>query len=152
MPNIPFPSDIPFSFQEMRSEFDRLLDRVWHSGLHTAPLDGQDWAPRLDVYEHPDSYRVRVEIPGMTADDVDVTILNHMLAVKGSKPIPEEPSEDIRRLRAECRYGSFCRNYEFQSPVDDSAVTAACKDGVLTIVVPKTPQSKGRAVEVQAAP
>ena len=74
MPSIPLPREIPFSVQEMREEFDRMLDRVWHGGLSTAPLDGQDWAPRLDVYEHPDHYQVRVEIPGLTADDVQVSI------------------------------------------------------------------------------
>ena len=149
MPNIPFPSDIPFSLQEMRGEFDRLLDRVWHSGLHTAPLDGQDWAPRLDVFEHSDKYRVRVEISGMTAEDVAVTIQDNILTIKGTKSAPEEPEEGVRRIRAECRYGSFCRHYEFRSPVDDSAVSASCKDGLLTIEIPKTPQPKGRSVEVE---
>ncbi|MCG8404521.1 MAG: Hsp20/alpha crystallin family protein [Phycisphaerales bacterium] len=151
MPNIPFPSDIPFSLQEVRDEFDRLLDRVWHGGLTTAPLDGQDWAPRLDVYEYPDSFEVRVEVSGVSADDVEVSILENVLTIKGTKPKPEDPADGVRRLRSECRYGSFCRTYEFSAPVQDNAVTATSRNGVLDIKIPKTQESKGRTVKVESA-
>ena len=98
MSKIPFPSDIPFSMQEMRDEFERMLDRVWHSGLSTAPLDGQDWAPRLDVYDQPDGYHVRVEVPGLRADDVEVSILGNVLTIKGTKVMPEQSGEAVRRF------------------------------------------------------
>ncbi|MFQ5502647.1 MAG: Hsp20/alpha crystallin family protein [Phycisphaerae bacterium] len=149
MSKIPF-SDIPFSVQEVRDEFDRLLDRVWHGGLSTAPLDGQDWAPRLNVYDHQGEYLVRVEIPGMKADDVEVSILDNVLTIKGTKVMPEKPPEGIRRIRSECRFGSFCRNYEFPTAVLDEGVSASCKEGVLRIRVPKSPETQGRAVEIKS--
>lgn len=150
MPNFPFSSDLPFSMQDVRSEFDRLLDRVMHGGVTTAPLDGQDWAPRLDVVEHPDAYHVRVELPGVSADEVDVSILDNAMTIKGVKMLPDEPPESVRRLRSECRYGSFCRNFSFASDVDDQGVSASFKAGVLSVRVPKSPQTKGHKVQVRA--
>ena len=151
MPSIPLPTEIPFSVQEMREEFERLLDRVWHGGLSTAPLDGQDWAPRLDVYEHSDHYQVRVEIPGLTADDVEVSILDNVLTVKGTKARADQSDEDIRRLRSECRYGSFCRRFELPSPAEESSVSATCRHGVLEISISRTAEVKGRSVKVESA-
>lgn len=150
MPNFPFPSDLPFSMNDIRGEFDRLLDRVMHGGVSTAPLDGQDWAPRLDVVEHPDSYHLRVELPGVAAEDVDVSILNNEVTIKGVKMVPDEPPESVRRLRSECRYGSFCRSFGFAQDVEDQTVSASFKAGVLSIKVPKSPQTKGHKVQVRS--
>lgn len=150
MPNFPFPSDLPFSMQDVRGEFDRLLDRVMHGGVNTAPLDGQDWAPRIDVVEHPDAYHIRVELPGVAAGDVDVSILEKEITIKGVKMLPDEPPESVRRLRSECRYGSFCRNFTFVQDVEDQSVSASFKAGVLTVKVPKSPQTKGHKVQVRA--
>ena len=151
MSKISFPSDIPFSMQEMRDEFERMLDRVWHSGLSTAPLDGQDWAPRLDVYDQPDGYYVRVEVPGLRADDIEVSILANVLTIKGTKVMPEHSGEAVRRLRSECRFGSFSRRYELPTSVEDGAISASCKDGVLQIRIPKTPEAQGKSVKIESA-
>lgn len=151
MPNIPFPYDFPFSLSDMRSEFDRLLDRVWHAGLNTAPLDGQDWAPLLDVTERPDAFEIRVEVPGVTPTDVDVSILGNVLTVQGNKvaPVPSSPESEGRRVRSECRYGAFLRKFEFPAEVEDGTITASCKNGVLNIRVPKKAAAKGRSVKVE---
>lgn len=150
MANLPFPSDLPFSLHEMRNEFDRLLDRVWHGGLNTAPLDGQDWAPRIDVVEHPDAYHLRVELPGVRGEDVDVSILNNEITIKGVKHLPDEPPESVRRLRSECRYGCFNRKFEFASEVRPDDISATCKAGVLHVKVPKALETKGHKVPVQS--
>lgn len=154
MPNIPFPRDFPFSIDEMRSEFDRLLDRVWHGGLKTAPLDGQDWAPCIDVTDEGGVYHIRVEIPGLCAEDVEVSILEGALLIRGNKPHPgkpDKPGEKADRLRGECRFGGFCRRYEFPLPVEEGGVKAACKYGVLDITVPKVQEASGRSVVVESA-
>ena len=147
LPNIPLPSD--FSVQGVRNEFDRLLDRVWHLGLSTAPLDGQDWAPSLDVWEEPGSYVVRAELPGLGAEDVSVEILNHVLTIRGFKPAIQKPAENARQLRAECRYGSFNRRLELPGSVDENSVQAVCRNGVLEVKIAKTPAAQGKSVKVQ---
>jgi HSP20 family protein len=150
MPDVPFPRNIPFSLQDLRDEFDRMLDRVWHVGLSTAPLDGQDWAPCLDVIDEVGSYRVRVEVPGLSAEDVEVSLLDRTLIVKGHKPGGEKPAEPQRYLRRECRYGSFCRRYEMPSLVNNEGIKATCRQGVLEITVPKRPEAQGRKVSVES--
>jgi HSP20 family protein len=147
LPNIPFPTD--FSVQGVRSEFDRLLDRVWHLGLSTAPLDGQDWAPSLDVWEEPDSYTLRAELPGMGPEDISVEILGNLLTIRGFKPAIQKPAEKARQLRSECRYGSFNRKMELPAPVDEGSVQASCKNGVLEVRIAKTASAQGRSVKVQ---
>ncbi|MCZ6699498.1 MAG: Hsp20/alpha crystallin family protein [Planctomycetota bacterium] len=148
MPSIPSPRDLPFSVQDMRNEFDRWLDRVWHGGLSSAPLDGQDWAPLFDVIDEKDCFRVRVEVPGLSADDIDVSILDDVLTIKGNKPSERKPGEDLSFLRAECRFGSFCRRFDLPTPVEEDSIRASCRNGVLTIEVPKTPEAMGRSVKI----
>jgi HSP20 family protein len=150
MPDVPFTRGIPFSLQDLRSEFDRMLDRVWHVGLSTAPLDGRDWAPAVDVIEENTGYLVRVEVPGLSAGDVEVSILDKTLTVKGVKPAQVKPEEPPHYLRKECRYGMFCRSYELPAPVESEGVKAACKNGVLEITIPKRPEAQGRPVKVQS--
>lgn len=151
MANFPFQGDIPMSLQGVRNEFDRLLDRVWHGGLSTAPLDGQDWAPSIDVVEGPEAYNLRLEAPGMTAEEIDVSILGNVLTVKGCKKPARTPREDERTLRTECRYGSFCRRIELPSAVSEDGIVATCKLGVLDLTLPKKPEAKGRTVKVSGA-
>ncbi len=151
MPEIPLPREIPFSLQDLRDEFDRFVDKVWHGGLQTAPLDGQDWAPRIDVIEEPDRYVLRVEVPGLTSEEVQVSILDGRLTIKGTKTAPTKPSDAGRFLRRECRHGSFCRRFEFPNPVDEEGVSAAYRNGVLDVTIPKQPEVQGRSVKVSSA-
>jgi HSP20 family protein len=148
MPSFQFPTELPFSLQDVRNEFDRLLDRVWHVGLNTAPLDGQDWAPAMDVVDEGDAYRLRLEVPGMTGDQIEVSLAENVMTFRGCKPGQTKPAEGQRQLRGECRFGSFSRRYEFPMPVREDAVAAVCKQGVLEVRVPKAAETKGRTVKV----
>lgn len=149
MPNIPFARDLPTSVQDVRNEFDRWLDRLWHAGWSTAPLDGQDWAPRVDVVDEEDCFRLRAEVPGLTAEDVELSFLDGALTIKGTKPSWRKPGEEPNYIRAECRFGSFSRRVELPAPVQDDAIRATCRNGVLTIEIPKTPEAKGRSVRIE---
>lgn len=144
------PGDLPFSVQDLRDEFDRLVDRVWHGGLSTAPLDGQDWAPRMDVHERPDGYVLRLEVPGVTAEEIDVSILKATVTIRGSKRAPQDVTEGSRNLRTECRFGSFCRRFELPGPVNEETVSASFKDGVLFVRVQKIAEAVGKSVKVNA--
>ncbi|HWL93925.1 MAG TPA: Hsp20/alpha crystallin family protein [Phycisphaerae bacterium] len=150
MANVPFRPDLPLSINDLRDEFERWIDRVWHGGLNTAPLDGQDWAPSMDVYERPDSYFIRLEVPGVPVEDIDVSILKTMLTVKGTKRSPQEVTDGTRRVRNECRFGTFRRRYDLGAAIREDSVSASCKDGVLFIRIQKAVEAAGRAVKVQS--
>ena len=67
---IPIPSrkDLPASLSDLQAEMNNLIERLWHTGLTTRPLDGQEWAPSVDVLEEPDRFVVKAEVPGPTPD------------------------------------------------------------------------------------
>ena len=146
----PFSRDASFSIRDLQSEFDRLLDRFWHAGLSTRPLDGQDWAPPIDVADDPTAYRIRVELPGLTGDQVEVSVLGRTLTIKGDKSDPRATSDSSRRLRAECRYGAFRRDVELPDPVQADRISAVCRNGVLEIEIPKTQSAQPQSVRVQS--
>jgi len=149
IPFNPFSGELPVYLQDLRGEFDKWIDRVWHGGISTAPLDGQDWAPNLDVFDLGTHYLVRVEVPGLTSGDIEVTIHEGVLNVKGHKPPPVPPGKPPKTLRCECRYGAFARRFPLPGAVAEDAIKATCKEGVLTIEIPRQPEPKGRTVKVE---
>lgn len=144
----PFSREGPFSIRDLQNEFDRMVDRLWHGGLSTPPLDGYDWAPPLDVVDEPLRYLVRVEIPGMGPTDVDVAVLDRTLTIKGTKPSWFPVGEQRRFLRAECRYGAFRRELELGVPVDAEKVVARVRNGVLEVEIPKKETARGHTVKI----
>lgn len=144
----PFP-DTPLSISALQDEFNQLLGRVWHAGVSTGPLDGQDWAPVLDMFEHDDRFVALAEVPGVDANEIDITVLGHSLTVRGSKRRPEVATEKARTVRAERRYGTFCRTVDLPEGVDPDKMTATCTGGVLEITLPKKETYKPRSVKVR---
>ena len=88
MPFRPF-QDTQLSLSNLQDEMNRLIERVWHAGVSTGPLDGQEWAPVIDLYEFDDYYTLCVEVPGIDVASVDVTCLDRVLTIRGEKNKPE---------------------------------------------------------------
>lgn len=145
----PFGREGHFSLRDLQSEFDRMMDRLWHGSLSTPPLDGQDWAPPIDVTEEADRFVARLEVPGLTSDAVDVSVLDRVVTIHGTKPAPPKLAEGQRSVAAECRYGSFRREIQLPVPVAADRVVATCRHGVLEIVLPKQESARGRPVKVE---
>lgn len=146
----PFSRDGVFSIQDLQGEFDRLIDRFWHGGLTTPPLDGYDWAPALDLSDEPEAYRLRVELPGLTADQIDVSVTGQTLTIRGNKPDPRDQADKRARLRSECRYGNFRRAIDLPAPVNADVITAASRNGVLEVRIPKAVPARPQSVKVTA--
>lgn len=143
-----FGKHVPASLGELQSSINRLFEQVWHSGIKTGPLDGQDWAPLMDAVEKPDCYIVEVELPGMAPADLELTCVGTTLTLQGQKTkSPEmEGSEDT--VLAERRYGSFRRTLTFEQALQPQGVTANMNNGVLRISVPKKTPSRSESVSV----
>jgi HSP20 family protein len=140
---------MPFSVSGLQDEVNRLMEKLWHAGVSTRPLDGQEWAPAVDLYEHPEQYTLLVEIPGVDPSEIEVTHVGATLTIRGSKAAPDETSEEQRPLRRERRFGTFCRTVELPGDIDAERLSARCHGGVLTIVVPKSEASRARSVRVE---
>ncbi len=104
------------------------------------------WTPAADVSETEDSFVVVAELPGVRRADVDVAATHDTLTIRGHRPNPGcEPAGYVRLERG---HGQFVRRFTFPGPLAVDAVQADFKDGILTVTLPKAPESRGRRVEV----
>ena len=126
-------------------ELDELYERMnslWQSGLSGA-LD--HWSPLADVEETDDAYTVELDLPGVTRDDVDIQLDDRRLTVSGD--IEEKERKGILHRRTR-RVGRFHFSVSLPGDVDADNVSARLHDGVLTVHVPKSAQSKLRRIAI----
>ncbi|HEX5528810.1 MAG TPA: Hsp20/alpha crystallin family protein, partial [Methylomirabilota bacterium] len=132
----------------MKKEMDRLLDRFWEGDFPQLPAMG-DWVPALDVSETKDAIMVKAEVPGMDSTDIQLSLHDQTLTLKGEKK-QEKEEKDERYHRVERSYGAFTRSVRLPVAVDASKVTASFKNGLLTVTLPKTPAAKGTMIPIKA--
>lgn len=141
--------NMDLSLGNLQDEMNRLFNRAWHAGLSTGPLDGQQWAPLIDLYEHPDHYTLFAELAGVDAGAIDVSHVGHTLTLRGEKTRPSAIAESDRALRRERGFGTFCRSIELPGDCDVEKLSARSHTGVLEISIPKSESSKPKAVKIQ---
>ena len=132
----------------LKNEIDRLFDRLAEL-KGNEPLALGDWAPSMDVSETKDSLVCTVEVPGMEQKDIQISLQENLLTIKGEKK-QEKEEKDEHHHRIERSYGVFTRSLRLPIAVDAGKVTAAVKNGVLTITLPKTPTAKGTTIPIKA--
>ena len=137
------------SLTDVQDEINRMFDRIWHGGVTTGPLDGQEWAPLIDVLEESDRFVVHAEVPGLSTNDVEVSLSENILTLKGHKGSDRVEGEDRNYLRRERPSGTFCRSVALPAKVDAGGVTAVCRQGVLEIALPKSAEAVARNIEVR---
>jgi HSP20 family protein len=96
----------------------------------------------MDVSETKDAMMVKMEVPGMEPKDIQISLQEQLLTVKGEKHQEKEEKEE-RYYRMERSYGAFTRSVRLPVAADGSKVTATFKNGLLTVMLPKTPAAKG---------
>jgi HSP20 family protein len=137
--------------------FDRLFDRMISRFFRDLERDfwGLDWrwerwVSAMEVSETPDAYIVRVELPGVKTEDIEVTLQDDILTIKGKRERSEEHKDETVHF-VERAYGEFVRSLRIPTDVKVDAIEASYKDGVLEIRLPKSEESKPRRIEVKAA-
>ncbi len=131
----------------IQSELDRLFGRTYGS-------EGEDvpdirWVPPVDVYESPERFVITMELPGVSPDEVDISIENSVLTVRGERSFYQQMAErDFHRI--ERRFGSFGRTVSLPSTADAERIEASFDAGVLQIEVPKREEAKPRKITVKA--
>jgi len=135
-------------FDLLRREMDQLFGSFF-------PARGQQheegasalWAPRTDLAETEDAFVLSMDLPGIKAEDVDVTFEDGTLKVSGERNAARE-QEGGQYHRIERSYGRFFRSFRFGANADPDRIEASFDDGVLTIRVGKMEESKPRRIEV----
>lgn len=135
------------SMTNLKQEMDRLFDRFFETRPDEFFGLGE-WAPSLDLSETKDALVAKVEVPGMDPKDIQISLQEQLLTVKGEKKLEKE-EKDERYHRVERSYGAFTRAVRLPVAVDASRVAAAYKNGLLTITLPKTPAAKGTLIPVK---
>lgn len=138
----------PWTGTGLKHEMDRLFERFFEAPWAELPAMGA-WSPPLDLTESKDAVTVKAELPGVEAKDVAVSLEGDVLTIKGEKEQKKE-EKDERQHRVERSWGAFMRSVRLPAPVDGSKVTATCKDGVITVTLPKAPGAKGTTIPVKA--
>jgi len=106
-----------------------------------------DWAPTVDITETDSAYLIKGEIPGVNKEDVKVTIEDGMITMRGErKQEKEEKNKKFHRI--ERSYGSFLRSFRVPDDVDEAAVKAEFKDGMINVTLPKSGKSKAKSINV----
>jgi len=134
-------------FARLQDEMNQLLSR-YSSGIEQAePLDEIRWVPPLDILENKDDIVVRVDIPGITPDEIDLSISGDVLRIKG-KRTRKIDREDENYHTIERDYGKFDRQIVLPAPVRADSIKASYKDGVLCIKLPKLEEEKTGRIKV----
>lgn len=129
----------------MRDDMDRLFETFF--GRQAQAMD-ELWRPAIDIEENNGNLMVRAEIPGMTKEDIKVSVKENMLKISGERKQENETKEKTFH-RIERSYGKFERIIRLPSEVDADKVKASYKDGVLNVTLPKPESMKPRQIDVE---
>lgn len=109
------------------------------------------FSPSADAIDKEDSYEIRLELPGVSEKDVEVTVENNNLIIRGEKRTERE-EKDKNYYFSERRYGAFERAFRLPEDVQETEIKAVCKDGVLTLRIPKTEPKKPASRKIEIKP
>jgi HSP20 family protein len=133
----------------LRDEIDRLFDVPLAELARTSSLLS-GWTPALDLHEDKDSLVVKVEVPGMKKEDIEVSLHDGTLSISGERK-SDQTFEGAEVYRAERFFGRFQRTIALPTAVAADQIKAQYKDGVLTITLPKAEEAKPKQIDVQVS-
>lgn len=128
----------------------RMLDSIFSpspGGDEPETAPSAVWAPRLDLTETDDAYRLEMDLPGLHKRDITLQTENHHLQVRGKRR-EASPHDDEDRIHSERHFGSFYRSVQMPDAVDESRITAHLEHGVLTVELPKSEASQPTHIDI----
>lgn len=141
--------------EKLRDLVAGLIDTVAEQGekvIDAVGLRGgaKPWCPNVDIIESEETVRVVVDLPGASAQAIDLTLTGNMLTLKGERAAsPTRPGDVVHRRERET--GSFCRSIALPVAVNSEKVSADAKDGVLTVTLAKEERVKPRHIQISGA-
>ncbi len=131
----------------IQDEMNRLFDDFFGRPLARTEWTEGVWSPTVDVSEDKDNVIIRAEMPGTKKEDVNISIQDNVLTLKGEKK-QEKEEKDKNYHRVERSYGSFCRSFQLPTSVKTDKIKANYRDGVLNITLPKTEEVKPKQIPI----
>jgi HSP20 family protein len=136
-------------FTSLQDRMNRLFGDVYLRDEDVA--QSGNWVPPVDIFETDGrDLVIKAELPDMTREDIEVTVENNTLTLKGTKKLPPDVKEEQFR-RMERSYGSFARSFSLPNTVDATKVAAEYRNGVLTVKLPFREEAKPRSINVEVA-
>ncbi len=138
----------------MKEQVDRLFDRFAPSTFFTEPLFppfekmGIAWAPCLDLVEADKEFIVRLEVPGVHKENLDIKLTGNLLTISGHREELKE-GRDETFIWQEREAGSFTRSIRLPAPVVEDKIDASCHDGLLTVRLPKVEPATGTKIVIK---
>jgi HSP20 family protein len=138
----------PFEFDRLRKEMDRLWDSFFESRPDRRVREEGEWLPSLDVAETKGDLVVKAELPGMDPKDIEISLSEGVLTIRGEKKQEKEEKEEGYHV-IERSYGSFTRSIRLPKDVQNDKINASFKNGVLKVVLPKSEEAKKREIKIK---
>ncbi|MCA1562367.1 MAG: Hsp20/alpha crystallin family protein [Acidobacteria bacterium] len=125
--------------------------RVWQERLERlSSHHAESWTPPTDVYETPDRYVIRAELPGLVREQINIALEDTRLTISGQRPDNTANGGNVTHYhQVERGHGAFSRTFEFADKIDAESVSAHLADGVLTITLTKVPTPPARQIAVR---
>jgi HSP20 family protein len=137
-------------FMQLQDRINRLFSDAGR-GTEEGLMNQGNWVPPVDIYQNGNHEIVlKAELPDMRREDIQVTVDENTLTIKGEKKLTDEVKED-QFQRIERVYGTFSRSFSLPPNVDATKLSAEYKNGVLTVRIPLREEAKPRQVEVREA-
>jgi len=135
-------------FGSLQREIDRLFDDFTRT-LGTHGSQGINLVPSIDVTENEKEIEISVEMPGLERKDVEISVEDDLLTIRGEKKIESEQKDDKKNVHlAERSYGVFYRVLQLPAGVDPSSIKATMSNGVLKLTIPKPAKAQPKKIEV----
>jgi HSP20 family protein len=134
----------------MRKAMDRLyeMDRLIQNSLADDSTAVSDWGLPIDVVENENDYQVKASLPGIKAEDIDITFNNGILTIKGEIKDESESTKGQYHVR-ERRFGTFSRSISLPTTLKSEDIKAEFTDGILTLKLPKAEEVKSKRIPIQ---
>lgn len=140
----------------LRSEFEKLIDSFFSDleEFFETPFrtirepEKYVWAVRVDMYDDGQNIVIKADIPGVEQKDIEISIKDRFLTIKGKREIKEE-EKDKNYYKVERWYGEFQRTLQLPASVNIDQAKAVFKDGVLTITLPKAESEKEKKIKIE---
>jgi len=137
-------------FEDLFGRFGAFPTRQIVSGNGGAGSEAAAWRPVANISETENEYLIKAELPEVPKDDVEVSVHDGVITIKGERKM-ETTEENETQHRIESFYGSFARSFSLPPDVEEDAIRAESKDGVLKVHLPKAEVEKPKAIEIQVA-